>query len=184
MAIINTLTKVSSLFSDITDVKDAYMFNEVKAQQELPCRVASAVTASRSTQVTLGVKLDVAGPLTIETCDDVFKRHQTMIACGIMDVMQGGPFDVNVANLSADPLHLPKQMLAQYAAASQKGIVHPRGVEPDTMKHSEENGAFISRTGSTAPNSVAEQSTDMLEAENDIHAGYHKPTEHLEDQIH
>lgn len=162
VAVINSLPKVSFLFSDITDFEDAYADNDVQAQQGLPCRVKCAVTVPPSTQVTLSAKLNAAGLLKIEPCDDVVERHQTMVARGTMVFMPGRPFNIFVVSLSGNPVHIPKRMAVAYTAALPEFIVHPRGDEPDTMEHSEESGAFILHTCSTTPNSVTKHLTRMV----------------------
>lgn len=135
VAIISTRTVLNLKYVDNTVFNLNTSSQDDTSSDELNlCRVARQVTIPARTQAAVLVSCKGAGPMIIETHDNVIGRWYCITAKSEMAILRGKPFYICIANMTAKPGNLSKFITLVYCSSAPTCIIQGREDEPHMLE--------------------------------------------------
>lgn len=106
VAILRSLPTVMLLLEE--DVQDDAIVYGSGNLKYFTCRVAHSKMVQPYTKTSITVASQSAGLSLIDSCNDMVKKHQSMVAWRTMDIFSRRPFEVYGANLLAKQIIFTK----------------------------------------------------------------------------
>lgn len=143
VAIISTKTEINLINADNTVFSVMTKSHDDASSDKFDlCRVARQKAIRMCMQSAVWINCQGAAPMTTETHGILVQRRCSMNVRGPTDILTGKTFYVCIANMTANPVTLPKFMIVTFVSRAPTCITHARYGELHMLK---EDGLILTQ---------------------------------------